>query len=66
MVFHSILSTRIVLHITEVLKQDSEPVDSRSTTLVQRGHLTRIESVLSDALVIVIEEGTKIPNDRLV
>jgi hypothetical protein len=65
MAFHSILSTRIVLDITAVLKQD--PVDSRSTILVQRGHLTRMESVdSSDALVIVTKEGTKFPKDRLV
>ena len=65
MAFHSILSTRIVLDITAVLKQ--YPVDSRSTILVPRGHLTRMKSVDSpDAFAIVIEEGTKIPNDRLV
>jgi len=60
MAFHSILSTRIVLDITAVLKQD--PVASRSTILARRGHLTRVESVdSSDALVIVTKEGTQFP-----
>jgi len=64
-VFHSILSARIVLHITAVLKQD--PVDSRSTTLVKHEHPTTIGSADSDwsnVLEIVPEEGTA--NGRLV
>ena len=63
-VFHSILSTRIVLHITTVLKQD--PIDSRSTTLVQHGHLTKMEFANSSnvSAMIVSKEGTA--NSQLV
>jgi len=65
-VFHSILSTRIVLHITTVLKQD--PIDSRSTTLVQHGHLTKMEfansSNVSAMIVSKFQEGTA--NSQLV
>ena len=41
-VFHSILSARIVLHISSALKQD--PVDSQSTTSVDHGHSAKVES----------------------